>query len=365
MKNFKKYLCLFAILLMFIPFISVKAEDTLTTTAIETYNGFEVVGAEKATSDKIVNGSSILAGNTVNGKNTVNGIGMLFGNDVTFSGASDYSLLAGNNVDLDGTIKNDGVVFGNIITFDKAFKIDRDLFVFGNDVTLDGSFNRDVTIFASSVTINGIIKGNVTINAENVTINSEAIILGTLKYNKDASADISSNNIGSTQLTEEMSTQQTFGTEVVSTLMSLAEILVVYMAFALILPALFKRMDSKIKDISWIKALTLMGYGALTLIAVPMALILLISFVFGISLAFIIGAVYVIAIMTSTMFSGYLLGNVIWAKFIKKDKNLLLTGLLGISIIYILKLIPVVGTFVSLISLLVGMGLVMKLFKKD
>lgn len=73
------------------------------------------------------------------------------------------------------------------------------------------------------------------------------------------------------------------------------------------------------KDIGVFKALSLTGFGALTLIAVPIVAILLISFVFGMPLAFILIGLYAIAIALSNMFTGYLLGNVIWNKFIKKD----------------------------------------------
>ena len=75
---------------------------------------------------------------------------------------------------------------------------------------------------------------------------------------------------------------------------------------------------------------------------------------------------YGIMIYLTTIFVGYLLGDVLIRKvFNKTDVNNYLAILLGIVIIGLLKLVPFVGTLVSIITLCLGLGLIKKiLFSK-
>ena len=352
MKKFKKYLGLLIVVFGLIPVFNVKALDSL-----------ELIADDKVTSEENVNGSSVLAGNTVEGKNTVNGIGILFGNNVNFDGTADYSLIAGNLLNVNGTIKNDGLILGNVINVNENFNVGRDLFIFGNEVELNGTYSRNVTVFASKVTLTGDVAGDLIINAENIEISGD--IGGTLKHNKDAKISITTNRTFDIELTDEIFAHATFADKIVSKLITFVSLLVTYLAFVLIVPNLFKKIDNKTKDITWFKGLSLAGYGALSLIIIPIIAILLISFVFGISIGFILINFYILAICLANMFSGYLLGSVIWNNFIKKDKNPLLVGLLGITLVYLLSLIPFISTISTILSLLIGIGLVFSLFKRD
>jgi len=69
--------------------------------------------------------------------------------------------------------------------------------------------------------------------------------------------------------------------------------------------------------------------------------------------------------MLSIIFTGYYLGLVIYKKLLKKDVNILLSGLMGITILYLLSIIPKIGFIVALVYALAGMGIVIKLFAKD
>lgn len=375
----KKYFSILALLLLF-PLLNVnaleKVNDDLKLVVEEnvieenvdahenSYNGFKTVVGEKLIEEN-VNGSFVTIGNSVDIKNTINGIGMAFGNSINYNGNFDYSLLMGNDLTLNGNVKNDGFVMGNLVKFEENFNIDRDLFIFANEVILDGDFNRDVTIFGSSVVINGNVQGNVTINAATIEIGTDANINGTLKYNEDADASINSNNINNTVVTDKIMREVTFVDELLGVLMGLVGMLIVYVAFSLIVPSFFKRIDKTNGEITLFKFFTLMGYGALTLISVPIAFIIILSTGFGMLLSFILLGLFIIAVCIANMFSGYILGKFIWNKYIKKEENLLLIGLIGISIIYVLSLVPVLGSLIMLLSLLVGMGIIIKLFKRD
>ena len=97
---------------------------------------------------------------------------------------------------------------------------------------------------------------------------------------------------------------------------------------------------------------------------VPITVSILFILLIGTPLAIILLLVYGVCMYLANMFMGYYLGNYIWNKFIKKDKNILLIGLIGISVLYLLSLIPIIGLFTALISFLCGYGLIVETLKK-
>lgn len=335
--------------------------------AVDASDKFNVVAGSEVTSGEDVNGSSILAGNNVTSNNVVNGIDMLFGNNVNYKSKSDYALIAGNNVNVLGNIENDGFIFGNLITFDSTFVANRDLVVFGNTVSLKGTINRDITLYATNVDLQDVtVLGNITIYSSVLEVNSNVQIQGVLSYNEDAKANISDEaTISNVELLESNITTPTLKERVYSFFVDYAGILLVFVAMALIIPKLFERIENKFKDVKLFDAVTSLGFGAISLVFIPILFVLLITFVIGVPLAMLLLIIYIIAIWFSTIFTGYLIGLVIWKKFIKKDINILLVGLIGISIINLLTVLPIVGVYVMIINVMIGLGIVLKLFSKN
>lgn len=352
----KKFLrCVVLALVLFIPF-SVNAEDK-----------FNFVADDDATIENDVVGSSLVAGNNVTSSNSVEGINMLFGNNVNYKSDSDYALVAGNNVNIFGNIKNDGFIFGNLISFGSEFNANRDIFVFGNTVTLKGKINRDITIYATSVVVeNTIVEGDITIHTSTLEIKGGVEVKGTLSYSEDAKAEIEPNAvISSTKLLDSLNTKVTVKDKIYSFFVSYAGILVIFLVLAFIVPKLFERIENKYKDIKLFDIFSSLGFGALLLIFVPVIFILLLTMVIGIPLAILLLIIYILAVWLSVIFSGYLLGLVIWKKFIKKDINILLVGLIGISIISLLQVIPNFGFYITIIGMMIGLGIIFKLLKRD
>lgn len=354
MKRFLKFLVL--ALALFVPF---------TVSAVE--NKFTVIADDEVTSKDDVIGSSVLAGNNVTSTNSVNGINMLFGNNVNHKGDSDYALIAGNNVNVFGSIKNDGFIFGNLISFDSSFTSSRDVFVFGNTVSLKGIVNRDINIYASSVIIeDATIEGNVNVYTSSLEIKQDVEIKGVLAYSSDAVVKIDSTaTIGSVELLESIGQEVTIKDQIYSFFASYAGVIIIFLVLALIVPGLFKRIEGKYEDMKLFDLFSSLGFGALLLIAVPIIFIMLLAIVIGTPLALLLLAFYIICILLSTIFTGYLLGFVIWKKFINKDINTVFAGLIGVSIIYILTSIPTIGVYFTIINVMVALGIIFRLFQRN
>ena len=68
--------------------------------------------------------------------------------------------------------------------------------------------------------------------------------------------------------------------------------------------------------------------------------------------------IYFIIIYLSNLFTGYLIGYKIWQKFFDKDINMLVVGIFGFAILFILNLIPGINFIVSILTMIIGIGII-------
>lgn len=354
--------CLFLMFALFIPFTNIVSADEVEKEPIKNFN---ITTGDTVTFEEDVDGSSVVVGNNVISSGNISGINMLFGNNVTFKGNSDYALLVGNNIELDGIINNDGVILGNVVDFKNNTISNRDLFVFGSSVTLSGTINRDIIIYASTVVVSDAeIKGNIKINATNIEVKDNVIVNGELSYNEDAVIELSNEaNITNTVLAEKLIKEVSFQERITTIITDYCSYLMVFLALAIITPSLFKRIEKTNEDFSLLNVFSTLGFGALSLILIPVIFIVLLSILIGGQLAILLMVLYIVVIWLSIIFTGYLTGYIIWKKFIKKEQNTLLVGLFGITVITILNNIPLIGGLISVASLMIGVGIVVRMFR--
>lgn len=309
-----------------------------------------------------IQGSSILLGNYVENTNKVSGLDMTLGNTIKYEGESEYLLSAGNNIEINGTVKNDGFVFGNIVNFNENSIIERDLLVLASNVTISGTIKKDVTIYASTVTINGNIE-NVNIKANEIIIKNANI--NNLSYNEDAVIEVKDSQVNTTNLTEKLQSEVTIQDQIMNFIYNLGGILVIFLALYLLAPKLFKKIESNNANITVLNVFSMFGFGTLSLILIPVIFILLLTITFCIPLAILLLILYVLAIWLSSIFTGYLLGYVIWTKLMKKENNPLLIGLIGIVVLNLLGIIPYIGILITVISVMIGIGVILQQFKRN
>lgn len=307
--------------------------------------------------------SSILIGNNVQNNGITNGANIMIGNNITYNGESDYLFLAGNNVTINGTIKNDAFIFGNLIKFTQNSNIERDLLLVGSEITIDGSIKNNITVYATKVIVKSDVE-NIDIKANDIEIYGS--VNGKLSHNEDANISIQDESkINEIVITEKLVKEKTVQENVMNFIYNYGSILLIFLFIYFLVPKLFNNIENKNKDLNLLSFFSLFGFGTLSLILIPVICMILVSLAFGISLAILILILYIIAIWLSSIFSSYLLGYIIWSKIIKKENNALLIGLIGISIINILSLIPTIGLMITVISVMVGMGIILQQFKRN
>ena len=330
-------------------------------------NRFYAEADESVSLKDDVDGSSFLAGGSIESSSNINGVNFIAGNNIEFSGKSDYAVIAGNSIDVSGNVLNDTVIAGNIINIKDDAILERDSIIVGSDIQIMGNIGRNVTIYSRKVSLKGAnVNGNVRIKAEEIDVDSDTIITGKLSYPKDAKANVSSHitNI------EKTSPIQTDEDDLISFLMSrvwsFMSIVFIFALLSLIRPKIFEDVQNNFKEFDFNKGISTFTKGLSFLIIVPVISLMLLMLPFGIPLSLIILALYFIVVYLSSMFTGYLIGYKLWQNFLKSDINLLLVGMLGYSILFLLELIPGFGSLVRLSCVLFGIGVIIDLYmKKD
>ena len=106
-----------------------------------------------------------------------------------------------------------------------------------------------------------------------------------------------------------------------------------------------------------------LGIGLLVSIIIIPALILLAITGVGIPLAGLVFLLYLINIYLTKLVVGYSLGIWLSGKFEWKNMSQVFIFAIGLFVVYLLKMIPVLGAFVSLITFWVGLGALFLYYK--
>lgn len=310
------------------------------------------------------NASVLGAGETVEVNGKINGAVLIAGNKVTFDGTADYSFLAGNTIILKGKVNNDAFIAGNIVTIDKDANYKRDTVIAASDIELNGNFERNITSYSSKLTLKDVtIKGDIKIYAQKITVDKTAKIEGTLYYPEDAvykaDKEAQIGKITKTKAIQNKDDENYFST-MSSKILSFMCYALAFAIISLLFPAVFNKITQKYEKTEAGEIIEVFTKGLVAIIIIPVIAVLLCCTVLGIPLAIILILLYGIAIYLTTIFTAYLLGYKIWQKVFNKDINLLSVGLIGLFILMLLNLIPGIRTLVSIITVLIGLGLIIE-----
>ncbi len=320
------------------------------------------------TVENTYNSSVAMAGESVNFEGQVDGIGAFAGNKVIVDGSVEYGAFAGNNITVNGTVLKDGFIAGNLITTSEKAIFNRDAIIAGNDVELNGNFERNVSIYASKVTLKNVtINGNIKLYTESITVSKDATVNGTLYYPEDSQyTEKEGAVVNSTEKTAaiQLENEENFFTTLAGKIWSFLGLAFIFGALSLFFPTIFNNINEKYAKFDVSEGVSVFTKGIVAFIIIPVIIILLLFTMIGIPLAIILLLLYGIAIYLTTIFTAYLIGYKIWQKVFDKDVHILFFGIIGLVILLILEIIPGVRILVSIISVLVGLGLILETIKK-
>ncbi len=294
------------------------------------------------------------------------GTGLLFafGNIMSMKTESEYGFLFGNSITYAGTTNQDLFLFGNQVTLEQAAQIHGDIFAIAAAFTLDTDLIGDVSITASEIIFKDVhIGGNANLSADKITFAGNAKISGELVYN-DTAEVTGLDNVQATEINpyEGTSTDERalLGARIYSQIFS---ILGLFLAMFAVL-FLGRNIASKVATVDDIPAVgRQLAYGLAVLFLVPLIAIFGLMSYIAAPLALIILALYVIAIYLSHGFTSLWLGHLVFAKLIKKTVNPYLETLVGLVILGICSFIPYLGGMTDFLAIVFGLGLIISQFK--
>lgn len=280
---------------------------------------------------------------------------------------------AGGQVTVAHVVNGDLLVAGGSVSVLPGAIVAGDTVIAGGDVVMDGIANGSVRIYGGSVRINGTVKGTLFVKAgESVTFGPKAIIEGIVDYRAPEKASIADGarmpeRIDFT-LTEipKQEMKENFAKVAFVVIGTLFLVKFVAMSVGVILAVtLFKSFAKRVAEETLQKFWQMAFVGFLTSVAAPIGILILIVSVVGMYVGFIVGALYLLAILVAGLLMCVTTGALL-SKMIKKEVHVdWKWALLGTVVTFVATFVPIVGWFAICMFYLASLGSVITNLYKD
>jgi cytoskeletal protein CcmA (bactofilin family) len=346
--------------------------DTVTVSGGESLEGDVYLAGRTVLCRGTIDGDLFAAGQTVAVNGEVNGGVSLGGQTVSISGEIGRGVrAAGASVDISGDIGGDALLAGGTVTVAQGSRIGRDLVFGAGTSTVAGEVQGRVKGSAEEVTISGVVHGDVELEVDKLVILPGARIDGDLVYTSGEQASIPSDAEigGEVRFTlgkpeEEDAAKKGLGWLFPFALFAgiMWKVIGFLVAFVtgLIIILLLPRRLAAASDSLRTRPGPSAGWGAVALFATPIAAIIVCVTILGLALGVITLLLWGIAIYLSQIPVALLIGLLVLRRSPHAgNKGVMIGGFaLGLVILALLRLIPIVGFFVGLATVLFGMGAV-------
>lgn len=376
LKNKFKIIIILMIIIMslMIPIVRAENETSAEVTSNDDVSLIsedpEAINAEDILSEMDIKDEDVfLTGDNVTVDYIVDGNLFVFANNVTIDSqvGGDVFVFA-NNVN----ISNNGYIYSNLFAIAPTITISGsvyDVYALSKDVTINGYIYRDIKISANTLNVNGYISRNafVSVSAinfatasedESTTVTSKGIIKGNLNYSSSQEISIPDGAVeGTTNFTEMKKSAPTIQSYLLSLGGFLTTVAILWLLCLWITPKFLQNTGTLLTK----KPLPVIGYGILTPIVVIIAFVILLIIGITSNIALLGLALLFILIAISSAIFVMAINNLICNK-LKIEKNVGKFGLLLVSaaVLWLINLIPYVGSWVSFITSILGLGILVK-----
>lgn len=355
-------------------FENLKLESVTNTSKI---NGNVFVTANKFVLDPIceINGDLYICANEIilSQNAVINGNVFAVGNTLTLNSkienGSLYATVKNFDMQYYGFIYRDLYVSAN--TANIAGYVYRNAFISAKKVTttptfsINGDFNIDS---ASNLEFSGEVKGNAKINSENINFNyvddnkkdNNCKIYGDLEYSSSKEIQLEENKIVSGNINySEYKKPNNLFSSLCNYIINLITSLVYIIALYVLINKFAPNYINKLSDIKVSKLFIYIGIGLGILILVPILILLLFISNIGALLGILLAILYVLILLIAKPMFVISIADLIKTKKFNNAKNIVIIICISI-IISLIELIPYVGSLISLLVMLSGLGILVK-----
>ncbi|MFH1536441.1 MAG: hypothetical protein ABID45_00470, partial [Patescibacteria group bacterium] len=309
----------------------------------------------------------IAFGNNITIQGDINGDILAAGANITIKGTVNGDVrAAGGNINIEGDINKNATLTGGYINVNSSATIGKDLVVWGGQNFIDGTVKGNVFGSTGNSEINGTVDQNVDLDTGTFSLGKDAVINGDLTYSCGQEADINTKAIinGATYASSSDSTTIETNKSTESWSKTIGWKLIWWLSYLLIGLIFIQLFPKCLKETSkhmFNEPGPSILWGLLFIFVTPLLLLLLIITVIGLPLGILGFIFYGVSIYISSILMGIILGD----KILPKQKHPYIPMVAGITIIYVLKLIPVIGGLIGLLAAVWILGAYIIKLKKE
>lgn len=327
-------------------------------------------GSYTLPANEVVHGDLIVGGTDIRIEGTVEGDLISFSRSVTVNGTVKGDLIAfARDIRVSGTVTDDVRGFAQYVTIEgkvgkhvTAFcqtlelreksEIGANVYGFVGEAQVNGHLLRNLVLYAGESVLAGHVDGAVRIQGDRLTVASGARIPGTLVYRSHRKPVIESGaQIGKLDFVQVVRkpryTQAGF---YLKQAIRYAGTLLLAALLIWLMPGPFERVTANVGSLG-----RGAGLGLLLVVSIPVAALILMITMVGLPIGLIMGGLYAILLYGGHLFVGAWVG----AKLLSRPEGKLATigaAAVGLLIYRASKFIPFVGTLVTFLAAVIGLG---------
>ncbi|RKX70726.1 hypothetical protein DRP53_04005 [candidate division WOR-3 bacterium] len=308
----------------------------------------------------LVNGDVLVLAQKVEITGDVDGTIFLFAGDIDIDVIAARSVLAGGGtITLSGDIINNVVLMGGNVSIAEAATIGKDLRLFCGGADIDGEIEGMIKASAGKIIMGGSCQRMI-LSASDVTITSTAKIDGDLIVRGRKKPNISTGaTIGGETKWEPAPSKRPFFTPLIASILRSFRIVffIARIIFGLVMILLLRQYLVKVTGTLLTRPWHSLGWGFLSLIAIPVLVVILFITLVGFPFAFLGIYIYTILIFLSPIIVGLVVGEYLIRLLWQREMpHPIPAFLLGFILLFLFGLIPYLGLLIRIGAILFGSG---------
>lgn len=330
--------------------VETNVENTVSTneTSKDSYKNSDVyLMGDNVTIDYVVDGNLFVMADTVTINSKIGGDAFIMAKTIN---VGDQAYIFSNLFAMANSIDIKGVVY--------------DVYALSQNFTVsNGYIYRDAKLCCNTININGVIGRNAFVSCSNINFNTDendkGIIYGDLTYSTPSELSFDKNIVNGNvtykapKVSPEKSVREIVASYISDLGAFLAFVIIIWLVCLWLAPKFLNDTNKFVGK----KTLNVLGTGLLTLIALPIAciILLLLQLTAGISLLTV--AIYILALIVAKSIFTIVANNYLCSK-LNINKNTGIFGMLIVSgvIVWVISELPYVGGIVSFIISVLGLG---------
>lgn len=321
------------------------------------------------------NGDVLAAGDEVRIQDSVPGDAMAAGGTILFDGVVGGSYVgaageqdvrgridgsvraAGGTVRIGAEVGRNVTVAGGTLELEPMSRVGGNAYLAGGSVLLDGAVDGALYVGAGEVVLDGVVGGDVRVEAERLTLGPNARLGGDLRFRTEggvADIDAAAQVAGATEaLAPREDTGP--GAGLIFAVLRILAFLVTGTVLVALFPGALRELESRLGE----RVGASLGFGALAVLAVPLAVVLVAVTLVGLPVAAIAAVLFGVLLYLAPVVPAVWLGDALLGDHEPSVRSEALKRfLVGGPIVAIAMLVPFAGFLVRLVVVALGVGAV-------